>query len=51
MKDKKLGAVEARFADLIWDNAPINSTALVRLRMRPGFNSRPRVAGDLTARA
>ena len=28
MKDKKLGAVEARFADLIWDNAPINSTAL-----------------------
>ena len=31
MEDKKLGAVEARFADLIWDNAPINSTALVRL--------------------
>ena len=23
MEDKKLGAVEARFADLIWDNAPI----------------------------
>ena len=31
MEKKKLGAVEARFADLIWDNAPINSTALVRL--------------------
>ena len=31
MEDKKLGAVEARFADLIWDNEPINSTALVRL--------------------
>ena len=31
MEDKKLGAVEARFADLIWDNAPITSTALVRL--------------------
>ena len=31
MEDKKLGAVESRFADLIWDNAPINSTALVRL--------------------
>lgn len=31
MEDKKLGAVEARFADLIWENAPINSTSLVRL--------------------
>jgi len=31
MEEKKLGAVEARFADLIWDNEPINSTALVRL--------------------
>ena len=31
MEDKKLGAVEARFADLIWDHEPINSTALVRL--------------------
>lgn len=31
MEDIKLGTVEARFADLIWDNAPINSTALVRL--------------------
>ena len=31
MEEKKLGAVEARFAALIWDNAPIISTALVRL--------------------
>lgn len=31
MEEKKLGVVEARFADLIWDNEPINSTALVRL--------------------
>lgn len=31
METMKLGAVEACFADLIWDNAPINSTALVRL--------------------
>lgn len=34
MEEKKLGAVEARFADLIWENAPINSTALVRLCAR-----------------
>jgi predicted transcriptional regulator len=27
----KLGEQETRFADLIWDNAPINSTELVRL--------------------
>ena len=31
MEDKKIGAVEASFADLIWDKATINSTALVRL--------------------
>ncbi len=31
MEEKKLGAVESRFADLIWENAPISSTALVRL--------------------
>jgi hypothetical protein len=31
MQEKRLGAVEARFADLIWDHAPINSTALVHL--------------------
>ena len=31
MEKHKLGAVETHFADLIWDNEPINSTALVRL--------------------
>ena len=31
MKSFRLGKQEARFADLIWDNAPINSTELVRL--------------------
>ena len=34
MEDKKLGAVEARFADLIWDNAPLSSAELVRLCAR-----------------
>ena len=29
--DNKLGAVEARFADLIWQNAPIRSGELVKL--------------------
>ena len=31
MEEKKLGAVEARFADLIWDKEPLSSTALVKL--------------------
>lgn len=31
MNDCKLGAVESRFADLIWQNEPIASTALVKL--------------------
>jgi predicted transcriptional regulator len=31
MDERKLGVVEARFADLIWENAPISSGALVRL--------------------
>ena len=31
MDDKKLGAVESRFADLIWQNAPIRSGELVKL--------------------
>lgn len=31
MDDKKLGAVEARFADLIWLHAPIRSGELVKL--------------------
>lgn len=31
MSDLQLGAVEARFADLIWEREPISSAALVKL--------------------
>lgn len=31
MEQIKLGAVEARFADIIWDNAPLTSGELVKL--------------------
>lgn len=31
MDDKKLGAVEAKFADLIWQNEPLGSGELVKL--------------------
>ena len=31
MQDKSLGAVETRFAKMIWDNAPMASGELVRL--------------------
>ena len=31
MSDLKLGAVESRFADLIWQNEPMSSTELVKL--------------------
>lgn len=31
MSDMKLGAVESRFADLIWSNEPVSSGDLVRL--------------------
>lgn len=31
MDERKLGAVEARFADMIWQNEPLSSGALVRL--------------------
>lgn len=31
MADTKLGVVETRFADLIWDNEPISSGELVKL--------------------
>lgn len=34
MSDYKLGAMELRFADLIWDNEPISSGALVKLCAR-----------------
>ncbi|MBQ7991522.1 MAG: BlaI/MecI/CopY family transcriptional regulator [Solobacterium sp.] len=30
MNEVKLGAVESRFADLIWDNEPVSSGELVR---------------------
>lgn len=31
MDERKLGVIEARFADLIWRNEPLSSGALVRL--------------------
>lgn len=31
MDERKLGAIEARFADLIWSNEPLSSGTLVRL--------------------
>ena len=31
MDERKLGVVESRFADLIWENEPLSSGALVRL--------------------
>jgi predicted transcriptional regulator len=31
MDERKLGAIESRFADLIWKNEPLSSGALVRL--------------------
>lgn len=30
MDERKLGAVEARFADLIWENAPVASSVLAQ---------------------
>ena len=34
MEERKLGPVELRFAELIWDNAPIPSGELVKLCAR-----------------
>ena len=31
MDDRKLGAVESRFADIIWEHAPLHSRELVKL--------------------
>lgn len=31
MDERKLGVIEARFADLIWQNEPLSSGALVRM--------------------
>lgn len=33
MSDYRLGQIEARFADIIWENQPISSTELVRLSL------------------
>ncbi len=34
MSDKKLGAIEARFADMIWENEPVGSGDLVAMCAR-----------------
>ena len=34
MSEYKLGAIESRFADLIWQNEPLTSTKLVKLAER-----------------
>ena len=31
MEETKLGVIESRFADLIWDHAPLTSGELVKL--------------------
>jgi len=31
MKDMKLGVIETRFAQIIWDNAPLTTNQLIRL--------------------
>lgn len=31
MKEMKLGVVEARFADIIWNNAPVSTAELVKI--------------------
>lgn len=33
MDERKLGVVEARFADMIWANAPVSSSALAQLAL------------------
>ena len=34
MDERKLGAVEARFADLIWENDPVTSSVLAQLALQ-----------------
>lgn len=34
MDERKLGVVEARFADMIWENAPVSSSALAQLALQ-----------------
>ena len=31
MKDMKLGTIETRFAEIIWDNAPLTTNQLIKL--------------------
>ena len=31
MSEKRLGAVELRFAEIVWEHAPLSSTELVHL--------------------
>ena len=31
MNDLRLGAIEARFADLVWQNAPLTTSSLIKL--------------------
>lgn len=31
MKDYQLGMVESRFADIVWDNAPLSTAKLIKL--------------------
>lgn len=31
MKDMKMGAIESRFADIIWQNEPLSTSELIRL--------------------
>ncbi len=31
MKEYRLGALESRFADIVWENAPLSTTELVKL--------------------
>ena len=31
MKDYQMGAIESRFADIIWENEPISSTELSKI--------------------
>lgn len=34
MNERKLGTVEARFADMIWETAPVSSSRLAQLALR-----------------
>ena len=38
MEDMRLGLVEARFADIVWEHAPLTSKELVALCAQPPLN-------------